>query len=133
MTNATTRLPRRTASLMAIATLLALAAAIVLPSLAAAAPARPYRLVGDTLTARVLANYYDDRIADVGSLGLPDILEKGRLTFDFAAQYRVRRLTLRFSADNLTDEAIEYQQGGELQRRYTLGRTFALQFGFSAF
>jgi outer membrane receptor protein involved in Fe transport len=85
------------------------------------------------LTARVLANYYDDRIADVGSLGLPDILEKGRLTFDFAAQYRVRRLTLRFSADNLTDEAIEYQQGGELQRRYTLGRTFALQFGFSAF
>jgi len=85
------------------------------------------------LTARVLANYFGDRIADVGSLGLPDILEKGRLTFDFAAQYRVRRLTLRFSADNLTDEPIEYQQGGELQRRYTLGRTFALQFGFSAF
>jgi hypothetical protein len=85
------------------------------------------------LTARLLANYFDDRIADVGSLGLPDILEKGRVTLDFVSQYRAGRLTLRFSADNLTDESIEYGQGGELQRRFTLGRTFALQFGFSAF
>jgi len=85
------------------------------------------------VTARLLTNYFDDRIADVGSLGLPDILEKGRVTLDVAAQYRARRLTLRFSADNLTDAPIEYLQGGELQRRYTLGRTFALQLGFSAF
>ena len=86
-----------------------------------------------SLSARTLVNYFDDRIADVGSLGLPDILETGRLTLDFAAQYRQRRLSIRFSADNLTDEPIQYTQGGEVQRRFTLGRTFAVQLGFSAF
>ena len=85
------------------------------------------------LTARGLVNYFDDRIADVGSLGLPDILEKGRTTFDFAAQYQLRRLSFRLSADNLTDESIQYTQGGNVQRRYTLGRTVALQVGFSVF
>ena len=85
------------------------------------------------LTARGLFNYFDDRIADVGSLGLPDILEKGRATVDMAAQYRMRRFSFRFSADNLTDEPIQYTQGGQVQRRYTLGRTFALQVGYSAF
>jgi len=77
------------------------------------------------LTARGLVNYFDDRIADVGSLGLPDILEKGRTTFDFAAQYQLRRLSFRLSADNLTDEPIQYTQGGNVQRRYTPGRTVA--------
>ena len=85
------------------------------------------------LTVRALVSHFDDRIADVGSLGLPDILERGRTTFDLAAQYRLRRLSFRLSADNLTDEPIEYTQGGNLQRRFTLGRTVALQLGFSAF
>jgi hypothetical protein len=34
--------------------------------------------------ARLLVNYFGDRIADVGSLGLPDIFEEGRTTLDVA-------------------------------------------------
>jgi TonB-dependent receptor len=85
------------------------------------------------LTARVLLNYFDDRIVDVGSLGLPDIFEKGRATVDVVAQYRVRRIALRFAADNLSDEPVEYTQGGEPQRTFKYGRTFSFQLGFSAF
>lgn len=84
-------------------------------------------------SARLLMNYFGDRIADVGSLGLPDILEKGRTTVDLAAQYRFRRFNIRFSADNLSDQAIEYTQGGQPQRVFKVGRTLAFQLGFSAF
>jgi TonB-dependent receptor len=85
------------------------------------------------LTARVLLNYFDDRIIDVGSLGLPDIMETGRTTVDAVAHLRLPRFTLRFSADNLTDERIEYTQGGLLQRAYKYGRTLSVQLGFNAF
>jgi outer membrane receptor protein involved in Fe transport len=84
-------------------------------------------------TVRLLYNYFGDRILDVGSLGLPDILEAGRGTFDLALSHRFDRLNLRFSLDNLTDAPIEFTQGGELQRGYNYGRVFALQFGYSLF
>jgi outer membrane receptor protein involved in Fe transport len=87
---------------------------------------------GDT-SARVLLNYFDDRIADVGSLGLPDIVEQGRSTLDFALSQRIGRLDVRFSADNLTNEPVTFTQGDEPQRRFTIGRTLMLQFGYSAF
>ena len=85
------------------------------------------------LTARLLWNYFDDRIVDVGSLGLPDIYEKGRSSIDLVAQYRFPRFNIRFAADNLADEPIEYTQGGQIQRAFKYGRTFSFQFGFSAF
>ena len=82
---------------------------------------------------RVLLNYFGDRIADVGSLGLPDIIEKGRATIDLALSQRLGRLNVRLSADNLTDEPIAFLQSAETQREYRLGRTIQLSFGFSAF
>jgi hypothetical protein len=82
---------------------------------------------------RVLFNYFDDRIADVGSLGLPDIIEEGRPTLDFALSQRIGPLGIRFAADNLTNEPITYTQGNQPQRRYTVGRTMLLEFGYSAF
>ena len=82
---------------------------------------------------RVLVNYFGDRIADVGSLGLPDILEKGRATIDVALSQRIGRLNLRLSADNLTDEPISFLQSAETQREYRIGRTLQITFGFSAF
>lgn len=85
------------------------------------------------LTARLLWNYVDDRIVDVGSLGLPDIFEKGRSTLDLVAHYRFPKFSVRFAADNLGDEPIEYTQGGQPQRSFKYGRTFSFQFGFSAF
>ncbi len=85
-------------------------------------------------SARLLVNYFDDRIADVGSLGLPDILEDGRLTVDAVATFRVgRRLNVRLAAENLTDREIRFSQGGLDQRLFTLGRTFSVQFGFAGF
>ncbi|HSL21332.1 MAG TPA: TonB-dependent receptor [Vicinamibacterales bacterium] len=84
-------------------------------------------------SARLLLNYFGDRIADVGSLGLPDIVEAGRPTLDFALSQRLGRIHLRLAAENLTDEPITFTQGGEPQRRFTVGRTLLLQFGYSAF
>jgi len=84
-------------------------------------------------SARFLVNYFGDRIADVGSLGLPDIIEAGRPTFDFVFQQRLGKLSLRFAADNLTDEDVRFQQGDQLQQLFRLGRTISLQVGFSAF
>ena len=82
---------------------------------------------------RAMFNYYDNRIADVGSLGLPDIVEKGRATIDLALSQRLGRLNVRLAADNLTDEPITFLQGAETQREYRVGRTITVQFGFSAF
>src|SRR5690606_14082386 len=84
-------------------------------------------------SARLLLNYFDDRIVDVGSLGLPDIFEAARTSIALAAQYRFRRFNVRFSADNLTDRPVEFTQGGQIQRRFKLGRTLAFQFGIDAF
>lgn len=86
------------------------------------------------LTARVLFNQFSDRIADVGSFGLPDIFEEGRSTIDVALSKSLGKLRLRFSADNLTDSEVRFLQGaGNEHRVYKLGRTYMFQVGFSAF
>jgi len=89
---------------------------------------------GGDWSARVLYNFFGERISDVGSLGLPDIIEDSRGTLDVIVSGRLfDRLSVRLSADNLTDEAYEFRQGGLLQRGFSLGRTFTINFGFSAF
>lgn len=85
------------------------------------------------IVVRALYNYFDSRIIDVGAQGLPDILEEGRGALDVVLSARVRRLNVRFSAENLTDADYEFTQGGQVQRAFKLGRTFAINFGFSAF
>ncbi len=86
------------------------------------------------VTARVLVNSFSDRIGDVGSFGLPDIIEEGRTTVDVALSKSLRRMTLRFSAENLTDAPFRYVQGaGNVHRAFTIGRTFMFQVGFAAF
>ena len=84
-------------------------------------------------TARLLLNSFSKRIAEVGSLGLPDIFEEGRNTIDAALSRRVGRFNLRLSGENLTDVAVKYLQGPQTHREFKLGRTFAFQVGFSAF
>ena len=87
-----------------------------------------------TASARVLLNYFGDRIVDVGSLGLPDIVEEGRPTFDVVLSTRLGpRLNLRFQAENLGNREIRYLQGGRTQRAFALGRTFAFTIGFIGF
>lgn len=87
----------------------------------------------DRTVARVLINHFGDRIADVGSLGLPDILEQGRSTIDLALSQRLGRFNVRLSADNLTDQPVTFVQADQTQREYRIGRTIQLSFGFSAF
>jgi outer membrane receptor protein involved in Fe transport len=87
----------------------------------------------DAASVRVLYNFFGDRISDVGSLGLPDIIEDQRGALDLIVSTRVRALNVRVSAENLTNEAFDLTQGGLLQRRYALGRSLQVSFGFSAF
>ncbi len=85
------------------------------------------------VTARLLVNTFSERIAEAGSLGLPDIFEEGRTRVDLSMSRRIGQFTVRFSAENLTDPTVRFLQGPETHRSFKLGRTIALQFGFSAF
>jgi len=83
------------------------------------------------VSARVLGNYFDDRIVDVGALGLPDILEEGRFTLDVVLQKRLGAFNMRLSGDNLTDAAIRFSQGGLDQRVYKIGRGASFSFSYA--
>ena len=83
--------------------------------------------------ARVLYNFYDDRIADVGANQAPDIVETGRGTLDLVLQQRVGRLALRAAIDNLTDQAYVFRQGDQEQRRFDVGRSVMFSLGYSFF
>ncbi|NQW03341.1 MAG: TonB-dependent receptor [Acidobacteria bacterium] len=86
------------------------------------------------LTARLLFNSFSDRISDLGSFGLPDIFEEGRRTLDLAVSGTISKLRIRLSVDNLTDTDVRFLQGANnVHRLFKLGRTFAVQFGASAF
>ena len=78
-------------------------------------------------SGRLLFNYFDDRISDVGSLGLPDIIEKGRRSLDFVLAKRFDRASLRLAFTNLTDQPFEFTQGGDgpTQRIFNLGRSMS--------
>ena len=85
-------------------------------------------------SVRLLWNFVGDRITDVGASGLPDIIQEGRNQVDVVYSQRLfRRLTLRLSGDNLTNDGYEFSQGDLRQRYFELGRTFSLNFSFSAF
>ena len=78
-------------------------------------------------SGRLLWNYFDDRISDVGSLGLPDIIEKGRQSLDLVFSRRWDLASLKIALSNLTDQDYVYTQGadGPTQRLYNLGRSIS--------
>ena len=86
-----------------------------------------FEVRGMGYSGRFLFNYFDDRISDVGSLGLPDIIEKGRHSLDFIFAKRFDRASLRIALTNLTDQAFEFTQGGTgpTQRIFHLGRSMS--------
>ena len=88
-----------------------------------------FEVRGMGYSGRLLFNYFDDRISDVGSLGLPDIVEKGRHSLDFVLSKRFERASVRMAFTNLTDQPFEFTQGGDgpTQRIFHLGRS--LSFG----
>ena len=80
-------------------------------------------------SGRLLLNFFDDRISDVGSLGLPDIVQEARNSLDLVFAKRFQQVSFRFAISNLTDAPYVFTQGGLDQRVYKLGRTMA--FGLS--
>ena len=98
-----------------------------------------YQVPSWDFSFRVLYNWFDDRIVDVGSLGLPDIIENDRGILDLVAikRFRIgdrdRGAQLRVAFDNLTDADYLYTQGGELQRLFRLGRTLTVSFSYSLY
>jgi outer membrane receptor protein involved in Fe transport len=100
-----------------------------------------FNLIGETnfgsFQARVLLNYFGDRISDVGANGAPDIVEEGRETLDVVLIQHFNRLALRLTLENLTDPDFLWTQSlgstAERQRVFKLGRTISLTFGYSFF
>jgi TonB-dependent receptor len=93
-------------------------------------------------SARLLLNYFGDRISDVGSNEAPDIVEEGREMLDLVFSQRLgNRLTVRLSFENLTDsewlfrqgETIDRVDGMGVQRAFNLGRTVGFSLGYSLF
>jgi outer membrane receptor protein involved in Fe transport len=85
--------------------------------------------------ARLLYNYFGDRISDVGANDAPDIVEEGRGALDMVLSQRIRGLSLRLSLDNLTDSDYLFTQTGapDPQRLYKLGRTVSFSVSYNVF
>ena len=82
-----------------------------------------FEVRGQSYSTRLLWNFYGDRISDVGSLGLPDIIQEGRHGLDFILSKQFRpNASFKFSITNLTDGAYIFSQGGRVHRIYNLGR-----------
>ena len=87
-------------------------------------------------SARVLFNYFGDRISDVGANEAPDIIEQGRGTLDMVFSQRVRGLNIRLNLENLSDSEYLFTQTlttDATQRLFKLGRTVSLSFGYNVF
>ena len=83
------------------------------------------------LSARLLFNWFDDRISEVGALGIPDILEEGRASVDLVLTKRLGPYTLRVSGEDLTNAETRFTQGGQFQRAFSMGRSISLGVSYS--
>lgn len=87
--------------------------------------------IGTGLSLQLFVNYTGSRISDVGSFGLPDIIEASRTTLDVTwaqdMSFLVPGLGFKLAASNLTDAEVRFTQGGLPQRTYKEGRRYGLQ------
>ena len=86
--------------------------------------------------ARLYANHVSRRISDVGTFKVPDIYQEGNTFLDFVYQFTPRersRWSVRFDAQNLSDNAYRWTQGPFVQREYKVGRTFSIGLNYSIF
>ncbi|GAB4358483.1 MAG: TonB-dependent receptor [Bryobacter sp.] len=87
-------------------------------------------------SARFFVNSVSRRITDVGTFQLPDIYQERNTFLDFVYQYNLRedgKWTLRFSAENLSDNNYRYTQADFLVRSFRIGRTFTIGTSYSFF
>jgi outer membrane receptor protein involved in Fe transport len=87
-------------------------------------------------SARFYANSVSRRITDVGTFRLPDIYQERNTFLDAVYQFDIReggKWSLRFSAENLTDNVYRYSQADFLVRSFRIGRTFTIGTSYSFF
>jgi outer membrane receptor protein involved in Fe transport len=86
--------------------------------------------------ARFYGNYVSRRLTDVGALGLPDIYQEANAVLDFVYEYSLSesgKWTMRFNAENLTDNYYNFTQGSQPFRNYRVGRTFTIGTSYTFF
>jgi outer membrane receptor protein involved in Fe transport len=87
-------------------------------------------------TARFFVNYVSRRISDVGTFSLPDIYQESNTTMDFSYQLSLAengKWSMRFEAENLTDQPVRWTQGDFIQRQYQNGRNCQIGMSYSLF
>lgn len=86
--------------------------------------------------ARLFVNSVSRRLTDVGTFRLPDIYQQRKTLVDFAYQYDLKeggKWSLRFTAENLTNNEYRWTQADIVQRAFRIGRTFSVGTSFSIF
>lgn len=85
------------------------------------------------IVASFAYNYTGERIALVGSLNDPDVIQEARGRVDLLFRYTLGDVNLikngieiELKAANIFDEPIEWTQGGQVFERYDLGVTYSI-------
>jgi TonB-dependent receptor len=88
-------------------------------------------------SARVLLNYAGEKVAYAGASGLPDVLEdaRGSVDLSFMQGFELFGIacTAKVSGENLTDEAVEFSQGGQPFLYWEPGTSWKLSIGLTIF
>jgi TonB-dependent receptor len=96
-----------------------------------------YEIPRWNVEARALINFVGERITDVGAFGLEDIFEEGNPGLDLFVSKRflgeAKKLELKFSAENLIDREIRFNQGPNPYWYYNRGRTFSVGVAYTIF
>ncbi|KGE04242.1 TonB-dependent receptor domain-containing protein [Pseudohaliea rubra] len=75
----------------------------------------------------LLYNHNGESIADVGILGLPDVVLEARGELNLVYRYEISEAaTLRARVENLLDQEVEYTQNSQVFQSYDKGATFQL-------
>ncbi|MBL8178102.1 MAG: TonB-dependent receptor [Bryobacterales bacterium] len=86
--------------------------------------------------ARFYVNSVSRRLTDVGTFQLPDVYQERNNFLDFVYQYDIKengKWSLRFTAENLTDNNYRWRQADFLVRSFRIGRTFTAGTSVSLF
>ncbi|MDY6972188.1 MAG: TonB-dependent receptor [Thermodesulfobacteriota bacterium] len=83
------------------------------------------------LIVRLLYNYMDERINDVGAMGLPDIMLEPVHDLDVVLKKRIGKYSFGLNLENLLDEPYEETQSGQVVRKYRTGQSFSMSLTYT--
>lgn len=87
-------------------------------------------------SARFYVHTASRRLSDVGTFQLPDVYQERNTFLDLVYQFDVMeggKWSLRFTAENLSDNHYRWTQANILVRSFRIGRTFSIGTSFSVF